>query len=80
MATLSAQTNNRKKAQISKGDFQFRQVGHGRYLVTYTSPVIFKEWSRQITDMDAINAVNMYDYPTKSAMNELKRLVKQTLS
>ena len=64
------------KNHISKSDFQFMPVSHGRYLATYTSPVTFKEWSKELTCMPEIEAVRMYDNPTKSALNELKRLVK----
>ena len=65
------------KNNISKADFQFLQGGQGRYRVTYTSPVTFKTWAKILTSMPTIDAVRLSDNPTKAALNELKRLVKQ---
>lgn len=65
------------KNNINKSDFTFKQLSNGVYRVTYASPAnsaIF--WSRLITDMELIDATKNKDYPTRTALQRLKRFVK----
>lgn len=61
---------------IDISDFTFKPTSHGRYLVTYTSPITNKSWSKSMTDMPLIDATHYADEPLKKDLNELRRLCK----
>ncbi len=66
-----------KYPKISINDFTFMPCGYGRYRVTYTSPVIYKNWTKDITDMTLIDKTKNCENPTISSLTQLKRICKQ---
>ena len=63
-----------QKVKIS--DFSFIPSGYGAYIVTYTSPLSFKKWSKRITDMEIIDLTKNADFPKLKDLNQLRRIVK----
>lgn len=59
-----------------KSDFVFRVSGHGRYLVTYTSPNTGNKWSAIIDDMTIIDATKYEEYPRRQDLEMLKWICK----
>lgn len=64
------------KAKISLSDFSFTFSGYGHYLVTYTSPVTYKQYTRTMNNMPLIDATKNADEPLQKDLNELKRMCK----
>lgn len=62
---------------ISINDFSFVFTGYGHYLVTYTSPVTGKSWSRTLESSSRLFA-DTYEceQPSVKNLNSLKRFVK----
>lgn len=65
----------KKKTTIS--DFQFEPAGYGRYKVTYTSPVTWKQWTAITNDMELIDATKCADEPKRQDLETLKRVCKR---
>ena len=64
------------KAKISLSDFSFTFSGYGQYLVTYTSPVTYKQYTRTTNNMPLIDTTKNADEPLQKDLNELKRMCK----
>jgi hypothetical protein len=62
--------------KIKKSDFAFKQIGYGRWRVTYISPLTGKMWSTITTDSTLIDAVLHEEYPKKKDLESLKWIVK----
>lgn len=75
--SLNQKQNTMKRNRISLRDFSFTPAGHGRYLVTYTSPATGKEWTATITDMTLIDATKNSPDPKVKDLEWLKYHCKQ---
>lgn len=75
--SLNQKQNTMKRNRISLRDFSFMPAGHGRYLVTYTSPATGKEWTATITDMTLIDATKNSPDPKAKDLEWLKYYCKQ---
>jgi hypothetical protein len=64
------------KSSIRKTDFFFMPSGHGHYVVTYTSPVTNKMWTKTIDNMQLIDATKNSSDPKKIDLEILKKLCK----
>lgn len=64
-------------ATISRHDFQFLPVGHGRYKVTYFSPKTGKSYSAEVTDMTIIDATKNADKVMIKDLKTLKAICKR---
>ena len=62
------------KTQLN--DFNFKQAGYGRYMVTYTSPITGKQWMAHTCDMQLIDATKNAENPKRCDLDQLKRVVK----
>ncbi len=56
--------------------FDFRFVGYGQYVVTYTTPTRGDYWCAHITDMQLIDDTKNADEPTQAAFRRLRDAVK----
>lgn len=61
---------------ISRFDFTFKKLWHGRYQITYTSPTTGKQWTVETTDMSHIDNVLYEDEPKTKDLTLLKNLCK----
>jgi hypothetical protein len=57
--------------------FTFKQVGHGHYKVTYTTPIRGDYWIATINDMTLIDATKNVEYARGSDIKRLMDVVKQ---
>lgn len=64
------------KTTIKITDFNFKPSGYGHYIVTYTSPVTGKSWTKTTSDMPLIDATKNADTPKKYDLITLKKLCK----
>lgn len=56
--------------------FDFRFVGYGQYVVTYTTPTRGDYWCAHITDMQLIDDTKNADESTQAAFRRLRDAVK----
>ena len=64
------------KTQIT--DFRFNFVGHGHYMITYTSPKTGVQYNKLVTDMqwvDEFKNTETQDH-TQKRLNEFKKYLK----
>lgn len=66
----------RNKKHIQLTDFSFTINGYGAYIVTYTSPITGKFWSKRITDMTIIDDTKNAETIKIKDLNILKYIVK----
>ena len=64
------------KTKISISDFSFERSGYGHYIVTYTSPITGKSWTKVTSNMPLIDATKNAEQPKVKDLNELKSYCK----
>ena len=65
------------RRKVEKSDFEWKFIGYGKYLVTYTSPLTNRCWSEVVTDMPLIDATKNEEYPKRKDLEILKRMCKR---
>lgn len=63
--------------KISLSDFNFKFVGHGHYLVTYTTPNRGLKYGKVITDMTIVDKVKNNDDVKQNDFKVLINAIKR---
>ena len=63
--------------KISITDFNFKPISYGCWLVTYTSPITGKIWTRITSNQAIIDLTKNTENPKQKHLHRLERITKQ---